>query len=159
MTVARETIYEALLTQLKTAGSTFKTYSRRWLSTMDDPNERLALLPLLVPWEGTEDVQWTNRGIGSVMTFTITVEIYAKIPDGMMTPGVKDAATSGSEVLNPLLDAVEAALAPTGHDGRQTLGGLVTDCRVEGTITKVLGDADPSGLCGALVPVKILVTR
>lgn len=83
--------------------------------------------------------------------------IYGKIPDGE-TPGVPNPGSNpGSSVLNPMLDAIEAALAPTGPSGYQTLGGLIIDCRIEGEIIKVLGDEDPSGVCGAVIPIMILV--
>lgn len=154
--VAREAVYTALLTQLQTAGVTFKTYTRRWKSVWDDPVQRVADLPMLVQWEGDEEVGYAgNRGIGPIRFWIVKLELYAKIPDGS-TPGVPDSTTGGSQVLNPLLDAVETALAPD-HDGYQTLGGLVTDCRIEGTVIKVLGDEDPSGQCGAIVPLKILL--
>ncbi len=158
MVLARETIYEALLSQLKTAGTTFKTYSRRWRSAWDDPAGQISASPMLIQWEASETVIWSNnRGIGSVRTLSLTLEVYAKIPDGM-TPGVPTTLVGGSATLNPLLDAIETALAPDIETGLQTLGGLVTDCRIDGTITKVLGDEDPSGLCGALIPVSILMT-
>lgn len=155
MGVTREEVYEALLAQLETAGTIFKTYSRRWKSTWDDPAARLADLPMLCQWEGLENATWANRGQGPVKSWEVKLEIYAKIPDGS-TPGVPDKDTPGSKVLNPLLDAIEGALAPD-HDGLQTLGGVVIDCRVEGAIIKVMGDEDPSGLCGAIVPVRLLV--
>lgn len=157
MTASRETIYGALLTQLRTAGVTFKTYSRRWRSAWDDPQSILSDLPMLLQWEQIENVVWTNRGIGMARTWEVKLEVYGKIPVGLGDIGAPDKTTPGASVLNPLLDAIEEALAPTGPNGVQTLGGLVLDCRIEGTIIKVLGDEDPSGLCGAIVPVRILV--
>ena len=157
MTATREEIYEALLAQLRTAGDTFKTYSRRWKSAWDDPAGQIAATPMLIQWEQMEQVSWTNRGVGNIMTLSMTLELYAKIPDGM-TPGVPTTLQGGSATLNPLLDAITTALAPDPETGRQSLGDVVTDCRIDGTITKVLGDEDPSGLCGALIPVSILVT-
>ena len=155
--VSREAIYDALLALFEAqCGATFKTYSRRWKSVWDDPAARVADLPMLVQWEGEEDHQWGNRGIGVIRTWTIKLELYAKIPDGA-TPGVPDSTTGGSTVLNPLIDAVEAALQPDLGEVGQTLGGLVTDVRIEGTVIKVLGDEDPTGQCGAIVPLKILV--
>lgn len=156
--VAREAIYDALLAKLTLAGGTnFKTYTRRWKSAWDDPGAMLALLPMLVQWEDREEISYSdNRGIGRIMTISMRLELYAKIPVGH-TVGVPDKSTSGSSVLNPLLDVLDNALAPVGMDGLQTLGGVVYDCRIEGEIVKVLGDEDPSGLCAALVPLKILV--
>lgn len=159
ITPAREDVFDALLAQLETAGTTFKTYTRRWKSAWDDPAQMVPLLPMLVQSDNREVQTWTNRGIGSPNIWTISLQLYAKIPVQSLpgAPGVPDKTTPGSKVLNPLLDAVFTALAPIGPDGLQTLGDLVLDCRIEGTITKVLGDEDPSGLCGALVPVNILV--
>lgn len=159
MTINREAIYEALFARLQDAGTSFKTYTRRWKSIWDDPQERVPLLPMLVQWDANETVIWTNRGIGRILTLTTTIEVYAKIPPSLTGPaGVPDKTTPGSQVLNPLLDAIDTALEPDDwQTGMLTLGGLVIDCRVEGTVAKALGDADPSGLCGALVPVQIEV--
>jgi len=152
----RETIYAALLTQLQTAGTIFQTYTRRWKSVWDDPGSQVAALPMLIQQDQNERIRWDNRGIGGVSTWSVKLEVYAKIPDGT-TPGVPDGTTPGSAVLNPLIDALFEALAPSGPDGLQTLGDLVIDCRIEGEIIRVLGDEDPSGLCGAIVPVIIQV--
>lgn len=155
--VHREAVYNALLTQLKTA-PLFRTFSRRWKAVYDDPAQRLPLLPMMVLYEQTEDVVWTNRGIGPVRFWGVKLEIYGKIPPGLTgPPGTPDKETPGASVLNPLIDAVEQALYPVGPDGVLTLGDLVTDCRIEGTILKVLGDEDPSGECGAIIPIKILI--
>lgn len=157
MSVSRETIYLALLAKIEAgAGTLIRTYTRRWKSVWDDPGQRVAVLPMLVQWEQFETYSWTNRGIGSIKVWDVTLEVYAKIPDGR-TLGVKDDTTSGSAVLNPLIDAIDDALAGEGQEGTQTLGGLVKDVRIEGTITKVFGDEDPTGQCGALIPVRILV--
>mgnify|MGYP000036956479 CR=1 FL=1 len=158
MTIDREAIYEALFAQLQTAGSTFRFYTRRWRSTYDDENERLKLLPMLVQWEQNENIVWTNRGAGRILTLSTMLEVYAKIPPSLTGPPgqAPDTTTPGSSVLNPLLDAIDTALEPDDQQtGLCTLGGLVIDCRVQGNIVKVLGDADPSGLCGALVPIEI----
>jgi len=39
-------------------------------------------------------------------------------------------------ILNPLLGAIDAALAPGKVDGKQTLGGLVSHCWIEGKVMK-----------------------
>lgn len=158
MATTREAVMNALLTQLQTSGTTFRTYSRRWLPWIDDPQASLPNLPLLVQWESpvAEDYQRSGRGIPPKRLWDVRVLIYAKIPQGE-TLGVPDATTPGASVLNPLVDAVEAALDPGNPDGVLTLGGLVIDCRIEGQIIKALGDTDPSGICGAIIPVRILV--
>lgn len=158
-TRTREAVMTALFTQLKTAGTVFQTYSRRWLSWIDDPMQKSPSLPLLVQWESpiAEDYNWGNRGIGPTRTWDIRLLAYGKIPVGD-TPGTPDGTTPGAAVLNPLIDAIETALSPpSDSDGVLTLGGLVLDCRIEGQIVKATGDADPSGICGAIIPVRILV--
>lgn len=157
MTATREVIYAALFTQLQTAGSSFSTYSRRWLSVFDDSGQALKVCPMLCQHENYESITWLNRGIGRIMVLSIKVEIMAVIPADITGRAGHDRITPGSSILNPLLDAVTAALAPTGYDGKQTLGDVVDDCRIEGEIVKALGDEDPSGLCAAVIPISIFV--
>ncbi len=61
---------------------------------------------------------------------------------------------SPGEVLNPLLDAIEVALAPDNIVTRKcTLGGLVQHCWIEGTVETfegTLGDREV-----AIVPIII----
>lgn len=66
MTATREAISAALFTQLQTAGTVFRTYSRTWKSVWDDPSGAVVDLPLLVQFEQRETVQWGNRGIGPI---------------------------------------------------------------------------------------------
>lgn len=154
----REAVMAALHAQLKTAGTVFATYTRRWLSWQDDPQATPPPLPLLVQYEMNEDTQYKNsRGLPPTRVWEVRALVYGRIPQSE-TPGVPDKTTAGASVLNPLIDAIETALLPDIlADGRQTLGGLVQDCRIEGVTTKVLGDADPSGICGAIIPIRILV--
>lgn len=154
--VTREQVYSALFVQLQTAGTIFKTYTRSWKSAWDDPQQRVADMPMLILYEGIMDVMWHNRGIGAIQVWNVKLELYGKIPDGF-TSGVPDKKTAGATVLNPLIDAAFAALAPPAYENYQTLGGVVIDCRIEGAILPVSGDEDPSGLCGAIVPVQLLV--
>jgi hypothetical protein len=56
--------------------------------------------------------------------------------------------------LNKLMDAVTAALSPMGGATEQTLGGLVSYCRINGQINTdegVLGDQ-----AVAIIPIEIL---
>jgi hypothetical protein len=60
---------------------------------------------------------------------------------------------------NQILDAIEAALAPAVSDPgfpdeRNTLGGLVHHCFLNGKVTKVSGDLDGAAL--VTVPITIL---
>jgi len=67
-------------------------------------------------------------------------------------PEAWDQAVFGLR-LNTILDALEAALNPA-NGARQTLGGLVSHCRIEGAVLKDPGDLDGDGLLW--VPIKIL---
>jgi hypothetical protein len=78
---------------------------------------------------------------------SVDLYLYAQAPDELTSPAT---------VLNPLLDAVEAALAPDPVGHVQTLGGLVSHCWIAGRIQTdegVLG-----GQAVAIVPVEILVS-
>ncbi len=79
---------------------------------------------------------------------TLNVDLFVYIAAG------KDPDCIPARDLNIALDAIAACLAPDPTVGRQTLGGLVTHCRIEGRIVKDPGDLDGQGL--ALVPIKIL---
>lgn len=59
--------------------------------------------------------------------------VYAGMPD-------KSTGTAPGSVLNPLLDAVDLALQATVQPNeKQTLGGLVENCWINGKIFKVDG--------------------
>lgn len=80
----------------------------------------------------------------------MSVELYVYTAPGM------DSGITPSSVMNPLLDAIDAALAPSKVTGRQTLGGLVWHCWIDGKVMKDAGDLDGDGV--AVIPIKILST-
>lgn len=143
----------------------FRTVTRRWQNWQDDPSAVRMPMPALVQWEVSESITKSGRGIPSVRTWEVHLLCYAMIPDaqGGVVPGTPNKTTGGASIINPIIDAIETALAPPAIPlvddtwGTQTLGGLVEDCWIEGTTVKVLGDGDPSGLCAAIIPIKILV--
>lgn len=99
--------------------------------------------PALYLNQGTETVVKTGRGLPSV--YTMTGEIYLYVRN-------ESNGTPATQV-NTMLDLVEAAFP---SDGKLSLGGLVEDCWIEGSIARdegVLGDVGV-----AIVPIKILVT-
>lgn len=155
----REIVLNALFTQLKTCGSTFKLYTRRWVPWIDDPTQSRPDMPFLVQWESPVAETYVGTpgsGLPPKRLWDVTLLAYGMIPVGQ-TPGVPDSTTPAASVLNPLIDAIENALSPDDPNGLLTLGGLVVDCCIDGEIVKALGDADPSGVAGAIIPVKILV--
>ncbi len=69
-------------------------------------------------------------------------------------------SVAGAILNNKILDAVQAAFAPRPtdigfRDKRNTLGGLVYHCFLEGSIFKDPGDIDDQGMM--VIPIKILV--
>lgn len=58
-------------------------------------------------------------------------------------------------VVNPLIDAIQAAFRADAYGGNQTLGGLVSSAWLDGDIHKDGGDTDGTGI--ALLTLKVLV--
>lgn len=163
MTASRNTIMNALLALAGTAIDAkgdlyFKTITRRFYNWQDDPAATRVDLPMLILWEtpDAENYERTGRGLPPIRTWEPMLLLYDKIPDGE-TPGVPDSTTPGSQIVDSMLDAVELVIQPEDKDGLLTLGGLVIDCRIEGRPVKAFGDVDPSGICAARLPIKILV--
>ena len=87
-------------------------------------------------------------GMPPVVTLSCAIFIYCEQADPM---------APGSAILNPLLDAVTNAIAPDPFaDEYQTLGGLVTHCRISGDVKIAEG---LGGQCEAIIPVEILVNH
>ncbi|HZT51919.1 MAG TPA: hypothetical protein VFA22_08300 [Stellaceae bacterium] len=139
----REPIYAALFARLAGAGG-FRTMSRRlrhWSAV------EAAEQPALFQVQKRETAQQAD-GSPTVWRAELDLYVYCQAPDDETAP---------ASVLNPLLDAIEAALEPAGADlalGAQTLGGLVRHCRIAGAI-----ETDEGALGGqavAIVPIEIL---
>ncbi len=136
----REAIYAALFVKIQGA-ATFATSSRRLRHWSDVP---AAEQPALFQIQKTETAK-QRRGLPPEWTLAADVFLYAHAPDDLTPPAT---------VLNPLLDAIEAALAPDPVSAVQTLGGLASHCWIEGKIETdegVLG-----GQAVAVIPILIL---
>jgi hypothetical protein len=137
--MTREPIYAALFALLSGAAD-FVTASRRLRHWSDvGPAEQPALFVV----QKSETAE-AKAGLPPKWRALVDVYVYAHAPDETTAPAT---------VLNPLLDAVEAALAPSG--AVQTLGGLVSHVFITGKIETdegVLG-----GQAVAIVPIEILV--
>ena len=136
----RELIYSKFFDLLKSVGD-FKVASRR-LKHWSDVSP--AQQPALFVSQRTELVTRTP-GLNPVWDLHIDVYLYAN------TGGDKSIAPS--QILNPLIDAIEAALKPNPIDNKQTLGGLVQHAWIDGAIETdegVLGDQ-----AVAIIPVVI----
>ena len=70
----------------------------------------------------------------------------------------KDPTIVGAALLNTVMDALDEAFALSGADlstGRNTLGGAVYHCRIDGKTLKDPGDLDGDALL--IVPVKLIL--
>lgn len=97
---------------------------------------------------GRETYVWSNS---AAPRRTISVQIFVYLDAG-------DESVCGASQINDVMDALDAALAPSGMDaalGRQTLGGLVHSCRIDGAPFKDPGDLDGDALLVA--PVKLVL--
>lgn len=138
--MTRELIYSTLFDLLKGVGE-FKTTSRRLKHWSDVAP---AQQPALFVSQRTEIVT-RIPGLNPVWDLHLDVYIYAN------TGGDKSLAPS--QILNPLIDAIEEALKPNAIDNKQTLGGLVQHAWIDGAIETdegVLGDQ-----AVAIIPVVI----
>lgn len=142
--INREAIYSALFAKLQGVAG-FVTVSRRLRMWADvSPAEQ----PALFQAQRRESIA-TTPGLNKVITMEVDVYLYAH------TGG--DRTKSPSETINPLLDAVLAALAPDPITNKQRLGGLVEHCWVEGSVETDEGLLGDQGV--AILPVIIKVTE
>lgn len=137
----REAIYSALFSQV-VSSSVWRTASRRLLHWNDVPAKQQ---PALFMAQRGESVQ-TERGKPPIWRLNVDLYVYCRT-DGGLAPG---------PILNPLVDAIEAALAPNQIENAQTLGGLVTWCRIEGAIETDEGTLGDQTV--AIIPISILVS-
>ncbi|HEU5233561.1 MAG TPA: hypothetical protein VFU50_11915 [Terriglobales bacterium] len=145
MNLPREQIYSALFATLQSAlGAKFATISRRWrMPEQVSPESRPALFQV----QTGERAKTNANGEPIIWIATVDLVIY--------TQGSGDEQTVPSQELNDLLDAVEAALAPPPNsDGKQTLGGKVSHCRLQGS-ARIVENVNGAAAM-AVVPVEIL---
>jgi hypothetical protein len=147
MNLPREQIYSALFATLQSAlGSRFATVSRRWkASDQVAPESRPALFVV----QTGERAKTNINGEPIIWIASVDLVIY--------TQGSGDEQTIPSQELNELLDAIEAALAPPANsEGKQTLGGKVSHCRLQGSLSIRENVNGTSAL--AVLPVEIVTT-
>lgn len=140
----REAIYGSLFALLAGAGG-FVTASRRLRHWSDVAAPEQPALFMVQKHETA-----TRRpGLPPRWTLAVDLFVYARAPDDVSPAG---------PVINPLLDAIEAALAPLGQDAArnaQTLGGLAYQAWIAGQVETdegVLG-----GQAVAIIPIEIIV--
>lgn len=127
-------------------GLTFATARRRFMNWTQVPP---ADMPALFLWEPDDEYAWPGGALAK-WTYHAEAIVYLTAPSDLTQDPVSD--------LDAVKDAMFDALRPTGADlqtGQQTLGGLVSSCRVEGKVVKAAGDLD--GVSLLVVPIRALV--
>ncbi len=144
--ITREQISGAFF-DLVAGAAGFTATSRRFVH-WDQVNE--TQMPFLTMLKTGEVRSRQSEGLP---TLTINAHVFIYMSAGMDAEDVPDTA------MNALLDAVDAAVAPSGADAvngnRQTLGGLVSHCYPLGPVFIDTGDID--GKAVAAIPFQILV--
>lgn len=136
----REAIYAALFALVSDAPG-LVTSSRKLKHWVDVPsNQRPALFQAQKSETAMVETRQPTRWL-------LAVDLYVYV-------STKGAASPG-EVLNPILDAITAALADPFPGVPQTLGGMVQYARVEGAIETSEGTLGDDEIC--IIPVRLLV--
>jgi hypothetical protein len=149
MNFPREQIYSALFAVLQGAllqpAGPFKTVSRRWQDPSQiSPADRPAL------YQVQKDELAATAVNGLPLNWKATVDLV------LYTTGDTDPGAIPSTELNSLLDAMEAAIRSAAPGLAQSLGGIVSHCRIEGKIEIV--ENVQGAMAMAVVPVEIVTT-
>jgi hypothetical protein len=143
---SRENAIAALASLVSSAYSWKSGPNRRLKLGSDVP---LSARPACYLFEGGEDIYiWVDN---SRPTRTIEVKVFVYL-------NAKDLNLYGSALVNDVMDALDDAFIPKGADelaGRNTLGGSVYRCRIEGEVLKDPGDLNGDAIL--VVPVKIVL--
>ena len=140
----RAQIYAALFARLETV-PTVRTCSRRLQPFTKVPAAEQPALFLTQRHETLKPAAGGARNLPMLRQYECDVHVYVH-ETTCGTACVVDA-------VNAVLDAIEAALAPD-RDGVCTLGGLVSHCRVSGTIETDEGTLGDQAI--AIVPIEIV---
>jgi hypothetical protein len=141
----REAIYSALFALLSTIPG-IVTFSRRVRHWTDVPPVEQ---PALIQEQFEESARYVGRAFPAKWTLSLNLALYVNVGN--------DQQAAPSQTLNPLLDAVLAALLPPPGQEEQTLGGLVSHCRLSGKVLIAEGGSlGPQA--AALIPVEIVVS-
>ncbi len=144
----REPIYSALFA-LITQAPGLKTSSRRLI-----PWEELAPAdqPALMMIQKGEHAEVKTK-LPTIWTLKVDIVLYAFNSGQTIGSG----ATTPMTALNPIVDAIATVLLPTPPTDDQTLGGLVTRCRIDGEIITDEGVLGNQAV--VLIPITILVPQ
>lgn len=147
--LGRETIWSAffaLLVPLRSSnGGPFQVVSRRAIHYADAVAQ-----PALYVLQRRDEAKVRDRGIPTIWDLHAWLFIYARNEINSQAPD-----SGGGQVLNPLIDAVEGALAPIAVQGNvQSLGGLVSRVVIDGQVEIDEGNLDNQSV--AIIPIRIV---
>lgn len=144
MPVSREAIHAALFSLVSSVPGV-TTASRTLKHWSDVPASQQ---PALFQAHKGEAVDAPARGAPQRWTMRFDLYLYANT--------ASDPNAAPSSVLNPLLDKIQAALAP-GPSGVQTLGDMVHHCWIAGSIETDEGVLGDQGV--VIIPVEVLISQ
>jgi hypothetical protein len=146
----RETYYSsvfAFFSALTVGGSPAFKVATRKLQTWNDVAQEDQ--PAILMQQRTETAQY-RKGVPTVWTFNIALLIY------VATGAQNDPTIIPAQILNPLLDSIQAALTIDDLSNQTcTLGGIVSHCAFDGPIEIVQGDMGDEAV--AIVPISVFV--
>jgi hypothetical protein len=143
--ITREQISVAFFNLIKGA-TDFTATSRRFVH-WDQVND--TQMPFLTMLKTGEMRTREDEGLPSI---TLNYHVFVYTSSGL------DPEDTPDTDMNAMLDAIDAAVKPTGADlvgpNKQTLGGLVSHCYPLGAVFVDTGDVDGKGV--AAIPFTIL---
>ncbi|PNG25510.1 hypothetical protein [Methylocella silvestris] len=145
-TTKRETALAALQSAIAAAYAWKLGPSRRLKLWSDVPS---AMRPACFLYEGGQETYAWSEGATPKRVMEVKLFIYLN---------AKDTSITGAVLLNDLMDALDVALSISGGDlirGRNTLGGAVHHCRIDGKTLKDPGDLDGDAML--IVPIKLVL--
>jgi hypothetical protein len=146
----RENIYAALFefwSSLTVGGSPAFKLATRKLKTWEDVEAEDQ--PALLQLQRRETVT-KPRGLPAKWTFSIDLYLYVH------TGAITDTNVVPSQLLNPLMDAVEAALTIDDKaNDACTLGGLVSHCFIDGAVETFEGNLGDQAVM--IIPLTVVV--
>jgi hypothetical protein len=147
----REQVSVALFALLSSVSSF--VYKSRRLQTFANISSSIQMPALFLEEEPEQHVR-NKMPTPAIRTLEYTAYIF-------ISAGLDPNATPIT-TLNNIIDAIDplnsGVLKPDDiPQNRQTLGGLVYDCYIEGTIEKIPGDID--GIGAARIPIKAIFNR
>lgn len=147
MNLPRNRYFDALETLVKTVAD-FKLVSRR-MKLYHECNVAQDFPAMFIMSPTEQYSRELGEGVPSRVVIEATIFIYLA--------GGKDISASAvpMNALNDIMDKVDDVLKPNPLTAKQTLGGIVSHCWIEGEVIKEPGDLDGEGIIA--IPIKMLV--